>query len=321
MKAILVDDYGGPEVLELKEVPDLTPGRGQVVVRIHAAGVNPVETYMRTGNYPIKPQLPWTPGGDGAGEIVAVGQGVSKGLAVGKRVYTSGSLSGTYAQFALCDAATVHPLPDNVSFAQGAAIGVPYASAHRALFGKAQAQPGETVFIHGASGGVGIAAVQLARAAGLTVIGSAGTERGRQLVLEQGAHYVLDHHESDYLQELLGINCGRGPDIILEMLANENLAKDFSVVAPGGRIVVIGNRGTVEVNPRDIMGREATVLGMVLFNASPAEKASIHAALGAGLENGTLRPVINREFPLAQAPQAHEAVLEAGSHGKIVLVP
>lgn len=320
MKAIRVEEFGGPEVLRLQEVPDLQLERGQVLVRLHMIGVNPVETYLRTGNYYMKPQLPWTPGNDGAGEIVAVGQGVT-GWRAGDRVYTSGSVSGTYAEYCLCESDSVHALPENVSFEQGAALGVPYATAYRSLFIRAKALPGETVFVHGASGGVGVAAIQLARAAGLTVIGSAGSEQGRELVLEQGAHHVLDHHADDYLQELLGINCGRGPDIILEMLANVNLANDLSVIAKQGRIVVIGSRGDVEIAPRQFMSKEAHVMGVLLFNATAKEKEITHAALGAGLENGTLRPVIDREFPLEDASEAHQVILEAKSHGKILLRP
>jgi NADPH2:quinone reductase len=320
MKAICVEEFGGPDVLRLCDAPDLQPERGQVLVRVKAAGVNPVETYFRSGTYAIKPDLPWTPGSDAAGEIAAVGEGATN-WHVGARVYTSGSISGTYAEYCLCDASSVHPLPDNVSFAQGAAMGVPYATAYRALFGRAEAQPGETVFVHGASGGVGIAAIQMARAAGLIVIGSAGSERGRQLVLDQGAHYVVDHHSEEYLQEVLGINCGRGPDIILEMLANVNLARDLKIIAKRGRIVVIGNRGKIEINPRYALAREATVLGMTLFNMTPDEKKRVHAALVAGLESGALKPIVDQEIPLAEAPRAHEAVMQSNSHGKIVLMP
>lgn len=320
MKAIRVEEFGGPEVLRLQDVPDLQPGPEQVLVRVGAAGVNPVETYFRTGTYSIKPDLPWTPGADAAGEIAAVGEGAT-GWHVGARVYTSGSISGTYAEYCLCDMASVHDLPDNVSFSQGAAMGVPYATAYRALFDHACARPGETVFVHGASGGVGIAAIQMARAHGLTVIGSAGSERGRHLVLEQGAHYVVDHHADDYLQEVLGINCGRGPDIILETLANVNLGRDLKIVAKRGRIVIIGSRGTVEINPRDAMAREAAIYGLLLFNMSADEKKQIHAGLVAGLESGVLRPIVDQEIPLVEAPRAHEAVMQPNSYGKIVLVP
>jgi NADPH2:quinone reductase len=230
-------------------------------------------------------------------------------------------LTGSYAERAVRPAAELFQLPDNVSFAEGAAIGVPYATAYRGLFHRGRCQPGETVFIHGASGAVGTASIQLARAHGLTVIGSAGTEKGQALVREQGAHHVLDHGQDDYLDTLRELTGGNGPDLILEMLANVNLASDLTVVARYGRIVVIGNRGNIEINPRDAMTRDADVLGLALWNCSDAELASIHAGLGAGLQSGTLKPVIGREMPLAEAAQAHTSVLEPGAYGKIVLVP
>jgi NADPH2:quinone reductase len=325
MKAIRVHKFGGPEVLQLDEVPDPSPGPGQVLVEIEAAGVNPSDTYVRSGTYALTPPLPYIPGGDGAGLVKAVGKDV-RGVRPGDRVYVSGTagqrLIGTYAELAVAEAHHVHPLPAPLSFAQGAAVGVPYATAYRALFHKARAVPGETVLVHGASGGVGIAAVQLAAAAGLTVIGTAGSDRGRKLVLEQGAHHVLDHSTPDYLKEVAGVlTDGRGADVVLENLANVNLARDLDVVARHGRIIVIGNRGTVEINPRGAMAKDVTISGFVLWNASDAERASIHAALVAGLAHGALRPVVGQEIPLAEAPRAHQAVMEPGAYGKIVLVP
>jgi len=319
MKAIRISEYGGPAVLRLEEVPAPQPGPGQVVVRNHAVGVNPVDTYLR-GNVDNRgPKLPYTPGVDSAGVVEAVGAGVTA-VKPGERVYVGGTLSGAYAELSLCEQPQVHPLPANVSFAQGAAMNVPYATAYHALFNRAHGQAGETVLVHGASGGVGIGAVQLARARGLTVIGTAGTERGRRLVLDQGAHHVLDHGAPGYLDLLTTLTGGRGPDIILEMLANVNLQKDLDIVAMRGRIVVIGNRGTIEINARSAMGKDAAILGMALFHATPAQLAGIHAALVEGLRNTTLRPVIGQELPLAQAPRAHEAVMEPGHYGKIVLV-
>jgi NADPH2:quinone reductase len=320
MKAIRVHQFGGPEVLRVEEVPDPVAGPGQVLVRARAVGVNPVETYIRSGAYARKPTLPYTPGTDAAGVVEAVGAGVTQ-VKPGDRVYTSGTLTGAYAEKTLCDAAQVHPLASNISEKQGAAIGIPYATAYRALFQKAQAKAGETVLVHGASGGVGVAAVQLARAAGMTIIGTAGTEQGRRHVAEQGAHHALDHRSADYLQQVMTLAGGLGANVILEMLANVNLGKDLTVLAQGGRVVIIGSRGPVEINPRDLMAREASVLGMVLFNVSANELAGIHAALVAGLENGTLRPVVGREFPLAEASRAHQAVMEPGALGKIVLIP
>ena len=252
--------------------------------------------------------------------VETVGPGVTA-VKPGDRVYVGGTVSGAYAELSLCEQAQVHPLPAGASFAQGAAVNVPYATAYHALFHRAHGEAGETVLVHGASGGVGIGAVQLARARGLTVIGTAGTERGRRLVAEQGAHHVVDHTAPGYLDDLVRLTGGRGPDIIMEMLANVNLQKDLGVIAMRGRIVVIGNRGMVEINARLAMNRDAAILGMALFHASPGQLAGIHAALVEGLRNGSLRPVIAQELPLAQAARGHEAVMEGGHHGKIVLAP
>lgn len=320
MKAIRVHAFGPPEVMQLAELPDPTPAEHQVVVMLHAIGVNPVDTYIRSGQYRPDLKLPYTPGLDGAGIVCAVGPGVHH-RQIGQRVYTSWSLSGTYAEQVLCKEFQAHLLPEGVTFAQGAAIGVPYGAAFRALFQRAGARAGETVLVHGASGGVGIAAVQLAKAAGLRVIGTAGSEEGKALVTAQGAHHVLNHRLAGYLEQLQELTCGRGVDIILEMLANVNLGNDLPVLAKGGRVVVIGSRGRVEIDPRDAMGMEATILGMTLYNATEAELASMHAAFGAGLENGTLRPVVSRQLPLAEAATAHHAVMEASTLGKIVLIP
>lgn len=320
MKAIRVHLFGGPEVMRLEDVPDPKPSAGQVVARIGAAGVNPVETYVRAGAYARLPSLPYTPGSDAGGTIESVGPNVSR-FKPGDRVYVGGSLTGTYAELALCDERTVYPLPSNASFAQGAAMHVPYATAFRALFNRAQARGGETVLIHGASGGVGVAAVQLARAAGLYVVGTASSGRGKKLVADEGAHKVLDHSSPSHFDEALAATGSRGYDLIIEMLSNVNLGRDLPLLAPKGRVVAVGSRGPVEINPRDTMSRDASILGMSLMNASAEELAGIHAALTTGLENKTLRPVIGQEIPLAEAPRAHQAVMEAGAYGKIVLMP
>ncbi len=320
MKAIRVHKFGEPEVMQLDEIPEPSPGPSEVTVKMHAVGVNPVDTYIRSGLYRPDLKLPYTPGIDGAGVISAVGSEV-KHRHVGQRVYVAWSLSGTYAEKVLCREFQTHPLPEGISYGQGAAIGVPYGAAFRALFQRAHAVAGETVLIHGASGGVGIAAVQLARAAGLRVVGTAGTEEGMALVLAQGAHHVLNHRNDGYLDKLQELTCGNGVDVILEMLANVNLDRDLGVLSNGGRVVVIGSRGRVEIDPRTAMGREAAILGMTLYNASDKELASMHAAFVEGLGNNTLRPIVSRELPLADAATAHHAVMEASTFGKIVLIP
>ena len=316
MKAILVDDFGGPEVLELQTVPDSIPQSGEVVVKLYAAGVNPVETYQRAGTPPYNGNLPFTPGSDGAGVISALGDEVSD-WKIGDRVYVYAPKgNGTYAEMIACKSNQVYRLPDNVSFDQGAAMGVPYATAHHALFGKANAKAGEVVFIHGASGGVGTAAIQLANRAGLAVAGSASDE---EFIERVGAKYTFNHHEEGYMSDALGATCGRGFDVILEMLANENLARDPDVLAPFGRIVVVGNRGEATINPRDWMMKDATVMGMTLFNVTGAQLQEIHADLVDGLQSGQLRPIIDQSFKLEDAASSHVAVMEGESHGKIVL--
>ena len=317
MKAIRIHEFGEASVLKLEDVPDPKPGPAQVLVRVKVVGVNPVETYIRAGKYGPR-QFPFTPGTDAAGVVEAVGTEV-KGFKAGDRVYTAGSVSGAYAELAVCEQWQVYRLPEKVSFAQGAALGVPYATAYYALYLRGKAMAGETVFVDGASGGVGIAAVQFARAAGLTVIGTGGTEQGRKLVADEGAHHVLDHHNANYLQQLTQLTDGKGPDLILEMAAHLNLGKALGVLAKFGRVVVIGSRAPVEINARDTMSRDADIRGMTLMNATPSVLKGIHAAIVAGLENGTLRPVVGKTMKLADAAMAHEAVLAPGALGKIVL--
>lgn len=318
MKAILVNEFGEPEVMKLEDVPTPSVGDSQVLVRVKAAGVNPVDTYIRAGMHAQKPDLPYTPGKDAAGIVEAVGNEVKK-VKIGDRVFTAGSVSGTYAEFALCEEAHIHLLPENVSFEQGAGVFVPYATAFRALFQKAKGEAGETVLVHGASGGVGIAAVQWAKNSRLKVIGTASSEEGKKLVENQGADLVLDHSDKNYFEEIKKITEGKGVEIILEMLANSNLQKDFEVLAMFGRVVVIGNRGSLDFNPRVVMGKDAVVFGMSLFNAADEDLQEIHAAIYEGLSKGFLKPIIGRTFPLAEAAEAHHAVIETKAFGKIVL--
>ena len=320
MKAILVREFGGPEVLKLEEISTPRPAAGQVLVRIHAAGVNPYDTYMRNGVYAIKPPLPYTPGSDAAGVVEAVGDGVTK-VTPGDRVYIAKTVTGAYAEYALTLESQVHPLPANITFAQGAGIWVPYGTAYHALHQRTKARAGETLLIHGASGGVGTAAIQIARAIGLTVLGTAGSEKGLDLVKREGAHHVFDHTKPDYREQILKTTGGVGVNLILEMLANVNLGHDLKLLASHGRVVVIGSRGDVTISPRDLMSRRGSVLAFTLWGITEAEDKEIHMGILAGLENGTLRPVVGKEIPLAEAPRAQKEVLEPGSFGKIVLVP
>lgn len=320
MKAIVVREFGEPEVMRLEERSRPEPGPGEVLVRIGAAGVNPADTYARSGKYANRPELPYTPGTDGAGIVEAVGSGVG-GARPGERVYLARSLSGCYAEYALARESQVHALPQALSFSQGAGLFVPYAAAYRALFQLGKAAAGETVLVHGASGGVGIAALQFAAAAGLVAIGTAGSERGRELALREGARYAAEHLAAPCREAVMEATGGRGAQLIVEMLANENLGADLSMLAPRGRVVVVGSRGEATINPRELMSRDASIVGMLLWNIPAPDEAEAHAAIAAGLQRGELRPVVGTELPLERAAEAHRRVLEGGAYGKIILLP
>lgn len=319
MKAVRVRAFGGPEVLQVEEVPLLEVHENEVLIEVRACGVNPVDTYIRSGTYASKPSLPYTPGFDASGVVVAKGTKVMR-FSAGERVYTIGTISGAYAEYTVCRENQVFPLPEKLSFAQGAALGIPYTTAYRALFQKACARSGETVLIHGATGSVGLAALQLAKAYGLKVIGTGGTEEGRKLLREQGADEVFDH-TADGDREKMRSRYADGVDIILEMLANENLDRDLSLASRFGRIVIIGCRGSATIHPREAMRKEVTVLGMSVFHIREQEMEEIQARLYQGLESGKLNPVIRMALPLQEASLAHKLIMERGAQGKMVLVP
>jgi NADPH:quinone reductase len=320
MKAIVIHEFGPPEVMKLEKVERPEPQGTQALVRIHAAGVNPVDTYLRTGIHAHAPKLPYTPGKDGAGVVEAVGEEATK-FKPGDRVYTAGAITGTYAEYSLCEESHLGRLPDNVNFEEGAGIWTPYATSYRALFQKADAKNGETVLVHGASGAVGIAAIQWARNAGLRVIGTASSDEGKRLVKENGADAVFDHSDIDHLLEIREHTDGKGVDIIIEMLANVNLERDFEALAMFGRIVVVGSRGSIEFTPRLAMTKDATIYGMSLFNAPQEKLDEIHTAIFDGLSNGHLRPPVSQIFDLSEAAIAHHQIIEQKAAGKIILRP
>lgn len=300
--------------IETAELSTLEVGPEQVLVRIHAFGINPVETYIRNGMYDPLPALPYTPGVDGAGVIVSIGSNVTTFL-VDDRVWLTGSVTGTYAQYCICDSTDVHILPRNLSFDQGAGIGIPYRTAYRALVKKANAREGESVLVHGASGGVGIAAIQIAKMLGLSpIIGTTSStdDSVKRMLYECGATMVASHGD------LSGVKV----DIIIENLANANLGQDLKLLNKYGRVIVVGNRGEVVINPRDLMKCEGSIIGMV-GPGSISERLEIDAALQKGLEAGALSPVVGLSMPLADIQEAHEEIIThaRGTRGKIVVNP
>ncbi|KAF1658947.1 Quinone oxidoreductase, partial [Aptenodytes patagonicus] len=322
MRAVRVFEFGGPEVLKLQSdvlIPD--PKENQVLIKVHACGVNPVETYIRSGNHARKPAVPYTPGSDVAGVIEGVGEHVTA-FKKGDRVFTIGTISGGYADYAVAAANRVFPLSDKLDFRQGAAIGIPSFTAYRALFQKGRAKAGESVLVHGASGGVGIATCQIARACGLKVLGTAGTEEGMNMVLRNGAHQAFNHREANYIDKIKEYTGMEGVDIIIEMLSNINLATDLQLLSCAGRVMVVGCRGPVEINPRDTMSKESSIIGVSLFLATEEERHECATALLDGIEAGWLKPIVGSEYPLDKVVKAHEDIIHSsGARGKMVLLP
>ena len=320
MKAIIVSSFGDEEVLKYQETETPTPAAGEVRVKIKAAGVNPVETYIRSGHYTALPALPYTPGNDGSGIVDAVGDGVEH-LKKGDRVFVAAALArrntGTYAEYTVCDAGAVRYLPQNLSFSEGAALGTPGLAATYALYSKAKIKPGETVFIHGASGGVGSLAVQLARRTGTFVMGTAGDPEGMTLIEKLGAHRAFNHRSPGYLEAVKQETGEHGPDVIIEMVANINLMKDMELLAKYGRVVIVGNHGTLEFDPRSAMTKDAVVMGMNIGNMPQEDYIANMYTLSAAMETG-LHTIIGKELSLCQAEQAHRDVGE-GKGGKVVL--
>jgi NADPH:quinone reductase len=324
MYGIRVSEFGSEDVLAYTELSTPEPGPGQVRVRMRAVGVNPADTYIRSGTYAFyTPSLPYTPGFDGAGVVDEVGTGVDT-VQKGERVFVAAlgtpGCSGTYAELAVVDARAVHPLPDPLSFGQGAAVGIPCLTAYRALFQKARLKAGETVLIHGASGGVGIHATQLAHDAGAIVIGTAGSSTGADLVRAAGAQHVLDHSTPGYLEELTQITDGHGVSVIIEMQADINLEDDLKALATYGRVVIVGSRGTLDFTPRLTMLKEATIQGTALWYATTPEAADAVTAVADALRSGVLRPVVGDEMLLREAAAAHRRILEPGTRGKLILI-
>jgi len=302
-------------------VPIPVPGPGQVLVKVLSTGINPVETYKRAGIYGPLP-VPWTPGSDGAGTVEQVGPDV-KSLKAGDRVWLLNGV-GTYAQYCLATEANAQILPDKYTFDQGASLWVPYGTAYHALFQVAQPSKDSKIFIHGASGGVGQACLQFARQVPgkPVVIGTASTEEGLKLIKVEGG-IPLNHKEDGYINKVTELTNGQGPDIILEMLANVNLGQDMKIVAKNGVIVVIGSRGPVEVNAREIMGKRAWITGVALLNASAQETTEIVKGITGGLTSGTLSPTVGKAYKFSEVAKAHEDIIKppSGASGKIVLHP
>ncbi|MEK4129596.1 NADPH:quinone reductase [Solibacillus sp. FSL W8-0474] len=322
LKAIRINQFGTSENLLVEQTEIQGPAENEVLINLYAAGVNPSDVYTSTGTYAIKPELPYTPGLDGAGIVEEVGKQVTN-VKVGDRVFIAslpnGQATGTIAEKIVCESRFVHPIPEHISFEEGAALGIPALTAYRAVVGRANVQAGQTVFIHGASGAVGLQAVQIAKALGAKVIGTASRESGKQLVKEAGADIVLDHITEQTIDAVLEQTNGKGPNVIIEFLANENLQTDLQMIAKQGVIVIVGNRGEININPRLMMQKECDVRGMVLFNVTAEEHQQLIQEVAKLLEKQQLKPVVGYSYPLEEASIAFDAVINGEHNGKVVV--
>lgn len=323
MKAIQMKEFGGPEVLEYVDVDKPKYGKDEILVRIHAAGINPAETYIRTGNYSFfKPELPYISGTDASGVVVEYGDNV-RGFNLGDRVYIAALMAktntGTYAEWAVVHKDAVHKLPFYLTFPEGAAIGVPFMAAYRALVQRAKIKRGETVLIHGASGGVGIMAIQIAKKLGAYVIATAGSEEGIKLIKDVGANEVYNHSEDGYIDKIMNERISYDIHVVLEMLANVNLEKDLNLISKYGRIVIIGNRGSLDFNPRMSMEKEADIMGMAIWNFTEDEYYEAIGAMDKMVEDGDINPKVGKEYLLSDAHIAHEDIIGKKANGKVIL--
>jgi NADPH2:quinone reductase len=320
-QAIVVEEYGDESVLTVHTKEITNPKNTQVLVKIMAAGINPVDTYHRSGGQGYGPKLPFVPGLDGSGIIEEIGDSVSK-FKNGDRVYFCAlRLVGSYQQYVVLEEDEVSPLSDELNFAEGAALFVNYATAYQALVLNSQAQKDQCCFIHGASGGVGVAAIQWGKSLGLTIIASAGTNEGMKFIRDQGVDLAVNHKDPRHYSEILDFTESKGVDIIIEMAAHINLTKDCSIVKPRGKIVIIGSRGELAFSPRLLMSKDLSVTGQSLFNLSDGERLQCVEALNKAVSEKKLKPIIQQTYPLEQTRQAHKDVMLRPKMGKLILLP
>jgi NADPH:quinone reductase len=324
MKAVRIHEYGGPEVLVYEEVPTPEPKPDQVLVRVEAATVNPMDVSVRENRFSTPRQPPKIIGSDGAGVVVAVGAEITD-VRPGDAVFFSGlgvGSEGSYAEYVVLAEVQAVPIPDGLSFAEAAALGMAFPAAYYGLVTRGAVQEGETVLVQGAAGGVGSASVQLAKALGARVLATVSGAAEADLVRGLGADEVIDYKTEDVVARALELTDGKGVDLVHELVVSVNLPADVRLVATGGRIVCTGQGPSAEATvPIGVaLAKDATLLFMNLSNAKRAGVAAIAAEIAHMATEGKVRPVIGQSLPLAEARQAHE--LLAGPHlGKIVLVP
>jgi NADPH:quinone reductase len=322
MKAIQFDKLGGPEVLRVAEVskPELRPGH--MLIKVRAAGINFADTLFRQGQYMMQPKLPDVPGMEAAGVVEAAGDGVTN-FKVGARVAAIGNQM--YAEYAIAPAAQAIPLPDFMSFEEGAAFPIQVLTAWHMLHTAHHVGPGQTVLVHSAAGGVGIVAVQIARAAGARVIGTVSSDAKAALAREYGANDVINYATHDFAAEALRLTAGKGVDLILDAVGQTTFDAGLKCLAPFGHTILYGRAGgpPEPLNMFRLFEKSTKVSGFVLYTV-----AALPEVMRRGIEEAfklladkKLKLLVGKSFPLAQAADAHRYMESRQSVGKLVLVP
>jgi len=324
MRAIRFHELGGPEVLRYEEAPDPSPGPGEVLVRVRAAGVNYADTMFREGRYFLRPQFPAIPGLETAGEVAALGEGVTE-FAVGDRVMGPLANAGGYAELAVAPAHHLSKVPANVSWVEAAAVPVAAVTADQVLHVAGRLQPGESVVVHAAAGGVGTLMVQMAKLAGARVIATASTEEKRQLALSLGADVAVDYTQADWPQQVRAATNGRGADVIAEMVGGEVFSQSWACLAPWGRLVCFGMAGgqMPSLNPIMLMPQNQSVVGYYVTTAMdrPELMRPTYDRIYSALSAGRLRVIVGETAPLSQAADVHRRLRGRQTTGKLVLLP
>ena len=321
MKAMRAHQFGGPDQLRLEDAPEPQPQAGQVLIRVRAAGINPADLVRlsgRLGNLP----LPYIPGTDVCGEVEAVGPGVLH-VKKGDRIFGR-ALTGGYAEKTCLAGSETFLLPANLSFEEGSAIPIPFYTAYRALHHKAALKAGETVLVSAGGGGVGVAAIQLAKRAGARVISTVGSDEKAARIKELGADIAINYKTQDFAAEVQKITDGKGVDVIIENVASDNLAKDLVIAAKDGRIIIIGT-GTAKGPDGQFaimhsLMKDVNILGMSLVNAGSyiAEMAN---AMTPMFSSGKLKAVVSKTYALAEAQTALADLVAGRVFGKLVIMP
>lgn len=326
MNAVEISAYGPPDVLRLGQRPDPKPGAGELLIRVRASGINRPDVLQRTGNYPVPPGASDIPGLEVAGEIVEgdAQAMAAAGLKVGDRVCALVA-GGGYAQLCVAPVGQCLPVPKGLSDVEAASLPETFFTVWSNVFDRARLQPGETLLIQGGTSGIGVTAIQMAKALGATVIATAGSDDKCQACLKLGADHAINYKTQDFAEEAKKLTGGNGVNVILDMVAGAYVAREVGCMAEDGRLVIIAVQGGTksEFNAGLVLRKRLVITGSTLRPRPVEFKAAIAQALQARvwplLESGAIKPVIHSTFPAAQAAQAHE-LMESNQHiGKIVL--